>query len=95
MPARHFCGDNCGTLHRLFEPGSGLMVFKNMSEAAPPSLSELWRRDILGMKREGRAVPVKTDNERSATVSHRERCPARARFRASSPWRFMNKWAER
>ena len=44
------------------------MVFKNMSEAAPPSLSELWRRDILGMKREGRAVPVKTDNERSATV---------------------------
>ncbi len=44
--ARVFCGSSEAALNRLFEPASGLMVFKNMSLVARPGLNELWRQTI-------------------------------------------------
>ena len=44
--ARVFCGTSQAALDRLFEPATGLMVFKNMSLMARPGLNELWRETI-------------------------------------------------
>jgi len=56
MAASAFCGRSQDAVNRLFKPATGLMVFKNMSLVMRPGLSELWRRDVLGMKREGEAA---------------------------------------
>ena len=53
MAANVFCGRRRGALDCLFEPAPGLKVFKSMSLAMRPGLSELWRRDILGVKPAG------------------------------------------
>ena len=55
--ARVFCGTSEAALNRLFEPGSGLMVFKNMSLCMRPGLNELWREHIKGEKWNGAAEP--------------------------------------
>ncbi len=55
MAASVFCGRSQGAIDRLFEPATGLMVFKHMSELSRPGLSEVWRHSILGEKREGGA----------------------------------------
>ncbi len=44
--ARVFCGTSEAALNRLFEPASGLMVFKNMSLVVRPGLNEVWRQHI-------------------------------------------------
>ncbi len=44
--ARVFCGSNQAALDSLFEPASGLMVFKNMSLCVRPGLNEVWRQHI-------------------------------------------------
>ena len=48
--ARVFCGSSQAALNRLFEPASGLMVFKNLSLCVRPGLNELWREHILGVE---------------------------------------------
>ena len=55
--ARVFCGTSQDAVDRLFEPGSGFMVFKRMSKVSRPGLNELWRRHIKGQKREGAHEP--------------------------------------
>ncbi len=44
--ARVFCGTSEAALNRLFEPATGLMIFKNLSLAARPGLNEQWREHV-------------------------------------------------
>ena len=49
--------ESLGLDDRLFEPATGLMVFKRMSEVSRPGLNELWREHVRGEKRNGAAEP--------------------------------------